>query len=266
MPELKSYICPNCGANTTNAQNCEYCGSLLVRFVEKGIDLSATNYTSNDAVFPGLIAELQKNLRFQDVTKEPVCTDIWTTKYTKEYNGAYGGVHRSGRCDWSDHSNMNLNNEKKGLVVSLNFATFVESGQETFNADVMSQQKRFEQLSSASLFTKNICYYTDPWGSKRKAVEFAIDFGCDAEGAARLISEILNKVYEIDLSESMEYYTNVGVNKIERCRAEVNAARGFGTVNVESQQTNAGNDGCAVTIIAFIGSVASIIAGVASLF
>ena len=38
--ELKTYVCPNCGANTTNAQNCEYCGSLLVRFVEKGISLS----------------------------------------------------------------------------------------------------------------------------------------------------------------------------------------------------------------------------------
>lgn len=266
MSELKTYVCPNCGANTTNAENCEYCGSLLVRFVEKGIDLSATNYTSNDAVFPGLIAELQKNLRFQDVTEDAVCTDIWTTKCSKGFNGIYATVMRTGRCNWASNTAMNLNNEKKGLVIDLIFATFVESGQETFNANVMSQQKRFEQLSSASLFTKNNCYYTDPWGNKRKAVEFAIDFGCDAEGAARLISEVLNKVFEIDLSEPMEYYTNVGVNNVEKCRAEVNAARGCGTVNVESQQTNAGNDGCAVTIIALIGSVASIIAGVTSLF
>ena len=32
--------CPNCGASSTNHTNCEYCGSLLVRFVDKGIDLS----------------------------------------------------------------------------------------------------------------------------------------------------------------------------------------------------------------------------------
>lgn len=38
--ELKTYVCPNCGANATNAQNCEYCGSLLVRFVDKGVSLS----------------------------------------------------------------------------------------------------------------------------------------------------------------------------------------------------------------------------------
>lgn len=265
MSELKTYVCPNCGANTTNAQNCEYCGSLLVRFVEKGIDLTATTYTSNDAVFPGLIAELQKNLRLQEVTEESVVTDIWTAKYTDDDNGNCGCVLRSGRCSWYDGTDMNLNDEEKGLVISLEFSTYVNSGNETFNANVLSQQKRFEQLKSANLFTKNICYYTDQWGDKRKGVQFAIDFGCDAEGAARLISEVLNKVYEIDLSESMEYYTKVGVDNVNKCRDEVNAARGFGTVNVESQQTNAGNDGCAVTIIALIGSVASIIAGVTSL-
>lgn len=31
MEGVKSYTCPNCGANTTNAEKCEYCGSLLVR-------------------------------------------------------------------------------------------------------------------------------------------------------------------------------------------------------------------------------------------
>lgn len=259
MPELKSYVCPNCGANTTNAQNCEYCGSLLVRFVEKGIDLSSsTNYTNNDAVFPGLIAELKKNLSYQEVSEKSVVTDIWTAKYTSDDDGSYANVLRSGLCAWNDGGLMNLNKEKKGLVIGFNFSTVVDSDQETFNANVMSRQKRFEQLKSARLFTKHICYNTDEWGSKRKTVEYAIDFGKDAEGAARLISEILNKVYEIDLSEPMEYYTNVGDN-IEKCRAEVNAARGF-------QQTNSGNDGCAVAIIALIGSVASIIAGVTSLF
>lgn len=262
MSEFNTYVCPNCGANTTNAQNCEYCGSLLVRFVEKGIDLTATTYTSNDAVFTGLIAELQKNLRLQEVTDESVVTDIWTAKYTDDNNGTYGSVLRSGKCAWLDGTDMNLNDEEKGFVISLNFSTFVDSGNETYNANILSQQKRFEQLKSASLFTKNICYYTDEWGDKRKGVEFAIDFGCDAEGAARLISEVLNKVYEIDLSESMEYYTKVGVDNVNKCRAEVNEARGFGTVDDQSQQSNTGNNGCAVTIIALIGSVASIIAGV----
>lgn len=29
--QIKTVICPNCGANATNLQNCEYCGSILVQ-------------------------------------------------------------------------------------------------------------------------------------------------------------------------------------------------------------------------------------------
>lgn len=29
--QIKTVVCPNCGANATNLQNCEYCGSMLVR-------------------------------------------------------------------------------------------------------------------------------------------------------------------------------------------------------------------------------------------
>lgn len=29
--QIKTVICPNCGANATNLQNCEYCNSILVR-------------------------------------------------------------------------------------------------------------------------------------------------------------------------------------------------------------------------------------------
>jgi len=47
--------CPNCGAAITNRKNCEYCGSLLVRFIDKGINLIGTEYTSNVKVYPGLI-------------------------------------------------------------------------------------------------------------------------------------------------------------------------------------------------------------------
>ena len=63
--ELKSLVCPHCGANTTNMQNCEYCGSLLVRFVDKGIDISNTSYNNGDNIFPGLLTELRNNLTLQ---------------------------------------------------------------------------------------------------------------------------------------------------------------------------------------------------------
>ena len=55
--------CPNCGASSTNHTNCEYCGSLLVRFVDKGIDLSTTSYLTNDKVYAGLIDALKQKYR-----------------------------------------------------------------------------------------------------------------------------------------------------------------------------------------------------------
>lgn len=46
--------CPNCGAAATNHKNCEYCNSLLVRFVEKGIEIDQSRYGKDAWVFPGL--------------------------------------------------------------------------------------------------------------------------------------------------------------------------------------------------------------------
>lgn len=47
--QLHTIVCPNCGANATNFKNCEYCGSLLVRFASTGNEqaLSAFNNAVN---------------------------------------------------------------------------------------------------------------------------------------------------------------------------------------------------------------------------
>lgn len=58
--------CPNCGAAAKNHKNCEYCGSLLIRFVEKGIELPQ-HYRNNNKVFSGLIDALKENLEFNVV-------------------------------------------------------------------------------------------------------------------------------------------------------------------------------------------------------
>lgn len=39
--DIKTIICPNCGASTSNFHNCEYCGSFLVRKVREGTDLTS---------------------------------------------------------------------------------------------------------------------------------------------------------------------------------------------------------------------------------
>lgn len=45
--EAGTITCPNCGANTTNHQNCEYCGSLLVQVADKEFGQSYIEYSKN---------------------------------------------------------------------------------------------------------------------------------------------------------------------------------------------------------------------------
>lgn len=228
MAELKSYTCPNCGANTTNADNCEFCGSLLVRFVEKGIDLSNTSYLSNTEVFPGLIKELEQNLAMQEQGDESTVTDICRANNIKD-NYACLCVLRTGECVWADDQDIILSKSNKGLVIALDFSTYVDTSDSEcikFNKEEERKLNLFKQLPSFELFTPHNCFYKDEDGEQRKGMEYAIDFGEDAEGAARLISEILIKVFDVPLDENLEFYTNYGNDKVEETRRMVNKSRG----------------------------------------
>lgn len=226
--ELKVLKCPNCGANTTNAQNCEYCGSLLVRFVDKGIDLSKTSYTNDSATFPGLTEELKRNLQLQERNhEEGVTTDLWTKKADTGDSESIC-VLRSGKCVWADGQEMNISNSKKGLIISLNFATYIDNGdwQKQYNKRVEKWLQAFKKLDSFPLFTSHICNYTYA-GDERYSREYAIDFGKDAEGAARLISEILQKVYGWTMNTNFDMFTEVGYDNLQRARDNWNKAHGF---------------------------------------
>ena len=47
---MKTIVCPNCGANATNHENCEFCGSLLVRFEDQSIKFNEEKYKDPDIV------------------------------------------------------------------------------------------------------------------------------------------------------------------------------------------------------------------------
>ena len=221
--------CPNCGANATNHQNCEYCGSLLVRFVDKSIDLSNTSYTSNAEVFPGLIQHLQQNLRMQS-NNSSVATDIFREigKQQENTNGIVLSVLQTGRCTWSDGQDVRIVEGNKGLYVGLNFLTVLENDSEEairFNQTTEEVLSRFEKLDCFPLFTPHMSYGKS-FGEKTKIREYAIDFGLDVEGAARLISDIMQKVYQIPLTERIEIFTNNGKINIDKARKEACKARG----------------------------------------
>lgn len=218
MSELKVLKCPNCGANTTNAENCEFCGSLLVRFVDKGIELSKTSYTNDSITFPGLAAELKRNLQLQkDNPNEPVTTDLITVidgKYTDCIN-----ILRTGRSRWQDDQVMKLSDSKTGLIIITGFETYI-TGEEEFNKRQDDKLAKFKRLDSFSLFTGHTCSFTDSKGHQRYGREYAIDFGNDAEGAARLISEILQKVQGWTMDTNFDMFTEVGVENILKARKD----------------------------------------------
>ena len=235
--ELKTYVCPNCGANTTNAQNCEYCGSLLVRFVEKGIDLSHTSYLNNNAVFPGLVEELKRNLKLQSENLNVV---VVTDMLKETATGNKSCISIISSLLWADDTKspeFDRSEGKKQLCISIGFDTYTDvANHKEFNDEMDAQLARFRQLDSFPLFTAHNCTYEDEYGSSCYGREYAINFGEDAEGAARLVSEILIKVKGWLPTEPYDMFTNVGEDYL-RAREEWDAAHGFGA-DSDSQQTS----------------------------
>ena len=210
--DVKSYVCPNCGANTTNAQNCEYCGSLLVRFVEKGVDLSHTSYTNNSEVFPGLIEELNRNLKLQEENPGVLVS----TELFKETDLGLDDICIMSRVMWGDDTESPefKQETKTQLCITFDIGTYTEE-LESFkecNDEQYARLAKFRRLDSFPLFT--VHNYTDEDGYSGR--EFAVNLGEDAAGAARIVSEILTKVYGWSSSEAYNMFTNVGEENISQ--------------------------------------------------
>ena len=79
---MKTVQCPSCGASATNLENCEFCGSLFVRYPSNDIKIKIN--TSPNAfegfIFPNLKEALLENIAFQS-NSEPL-TDICLLDHT----------------------------------------------------------------------------------------------------------------------------------------------------------------------------------------
>jgi hypothetical protein len=206
MEIQKTLTCPNCGANITNLQNCEFCGSLLIRLQQIGIQLANSDYNDNAKVLPGLIKALQDNLAMQT----PTNWKIVSTEMVGLDNGKQdilGGVLSS----VVDHNYVaffpNDKDGKKHLEIA--FAFWPNFGDEL-------TLEKFKKLDIYDLFIGRSTFVHNT-----KCNEFAIDFGEDVEGAARLISKVLHEVYGVAYSTHLEYYTNRGNDDITKCRNQI---------------------------------------------
>ena len=225
--------CPNCGANATNHMNCEYCGSLLVRFIDKGVDLSKTTYTDNSVVFPRLIEELEKNLDLQIKNRtECVATEVcWIDKKGhKDDIIIYGAEGEDGTRN--DYQSI-------GLDICLDFSRSTNKESDYFDLEKDEQLSRFKKLDSYILFRSDCEMYDEDNYLSR---DYDISFGSDAVGAARLISEILVKVKNLSPNDSYDIFTNVG-DAIEESRADWEKAHGvYMDIDDDEFNQNKGNE------------------------
>ena len=245
--EIKTYTCPNCGAQITNTRNCEYCGSLLVRFAVHGIDVTKTEYMNDDYVFPGLKEELEKNLKLQkEHPGMPVATDIF--KKFSDGTMEVMSILRTGISAWMDDTPVELESGERGLLIGVKFikANDYSIAYKEFNDRKDSELSKFKKLDSFPLFTShyNQNYITSD-GDEKYGYEYKLDFGEDAEGAARLVSEILTKVKGVSVEENVDMFTNVGNDNINTARNNWYKNHGFDTSTTQ-------NSGCMVAATALL--------------
>lgn len=250
--EIKTYTCPNCGAQITNTRNCEYRGSLLVRFAVHGIDVTKTEYMKDDYVFPGLKEELEKNLKLQkEHPGMPVVTDI--RKKSSDGNMISISIISTGRLRWMDHTPVELESGEGGLLIDLDFVKGNDSSIacKEFNDRMDSELSKFKKLDSFPLFTSHYNQNFIQHGFERYGYEYVLDFGEDAEGAARLVSEILTKVEGVSVEENVDMFTNVGNIKIGIARNNWRKNHGFAYDEEEDTSTTQ-NSGCMVAATALL--------------
>lgn len=239
---MRTIECPNCGAPATNHKNCNFCGSLMVRFADKGLEQTANSYIKNRSILPGLLNHLQKNLELQEQleqnnAKVSAGTDIYMddARYVSGKNAICYVTAAS--CLAFGMSSNNLYPALPEVEESISLATLFTFNiyrDSSIDPKAVEEFNHFKELPSYSLFTSRVSSETDDYGNEYACYQFAIDFGQDAEGAAILISEVAHNVYGCNLDKTLEYYTD-DTNGLEKIRNAING-RNDSTDIVENYQ------------------------------
>lgn len=187
---ISTIVCPNCGANSTNHHNCEYCGSMLIRFIEHGITLDDSKYGKNARVIPGLEAALKSNLALQ---KNRIEGHLIITQISTDI-GDYQIVPTSDATYDLGVDNPFVNKEDIGLVMRVPFLVRSKDS-------IISERER-NNLSTV----KNLdCYKLFSTIENQDGIYLLLDCGGDYETAARLLSSV---IYSIDNPTSIKCNTH----------------------------------------------------------
>lgn len=177
--QISTIVCPNCGANTSNRLNCEYCGSMLVRFTEKNIAIDESKYGASASCIAGLEKELENNIKLQKLCpkNQYVYTNISDgddfLMQVVQTNMANVGI---------DAPNPFPDAEKPSLSLRLPF--LVRDSDDDFASIEKARLNSFQAMECFSLFTRQD--YED-------GVNYYINFGSDYKTAARIVSQVISE-------------------------------------------------------------------------
>jgi len=208
--QISTIVCPNCGANASNFLNCDYCGSLLVRFADKGIPIVDEKYGKKAKRFEGLEDALRKNLEEQARTngENHVHTFIKNTgRIQKVVLDVTNPKSQAEQVIYKFHTNLEVlvkpqwikedNSTAQSLVICVRFYEFTKKTNDGWINEQIKFQKRihdkFKELDIYSLFTLQEDFFFQKYNKSPlgKVYQYYLDFGQDAEGAASIITQYL---------------------------------------------------------------------------
>lgn len=211
--ELTAICCPNCGANTTNHQNCEYCGSLFVRYRDLGIKFDKQKYEDQ---IVGLEAALRDNLSAQHstnginhITTFISCDNPGFAVQVMNPKAMRDMVYFTlqGSLDTyvlHTRPRISVDSNENSLMVCFRFIempkswTKFDSVANNENETMAKMHSRFKTMDEYQLFK----YVEEPLytaGNIKncKYHSYYIDFGNDYKGAAAIISQYVMRVLGI---------------------------------------------------------------------
>ncbi len=209
---LEARKCPSCGASPKNKLNCEYCGSLFVRFEELGLDTEdilepnpgldpKKSFGSfGGFAFNGLQEALSKNLSLQTEHKGFMVTNVCIKDETADQkkqgflkklfspidpDTIIQVVQANGL---QDATGQNKKMSFPGIAIHL---PFIKTNGDWFNESPDGQVplSSFEQMEESVLFTSV--------EEDQDLLSKTLDFGNDSTGAAYLVSKLLIEFFGV---------------------------------------------------------------------
>ena len=195
--DARTITCPNCGANTTNFHNCEYCDSLLVRFVSQEIDIEDDVFGEKAYTISGLDKALEENLLIQEaLTKSQ--TVVTSVEDINNPNDCFQICPAQDVSLGTDRESPFKDTIGPSLALRMSFMVNSLNVQEAAFARQMCQN--FRSLTISQLFTEQQWQY---------GTDYYIDFGKDVRNAVHICSKLAHVVASWDKSTSTQSDTTI---------------------------------------------------------